>query len=61
MTRALLTGCLLGACFLAGYAYGAYRERRRRIVVLPTGLPPNGPRFEPTADGLWRLREGGAL
>lgn len=31
MTRALLTGCLLGCAVLAGYALGRHHERRRDL------------------------------
>lgn len=68
MTRAILTGCLLGCCALAGYALGRVAERRDRnrrdLRALLTLFPnPDGPWpvWEQTEEGLWRLRSGGAL
>lgn len=73
MTRALLTGCLIGlgllGVYTAGVAQGIRHERAERrkralaehLAILFPAQAHSKPYWEPTSDGLWRLREGGAL
>ena len=66
MTRALLTGFLLGAGLVATYALGRYAERRstteqQRRILMRLYPATSGLDWEQTGNGLWRLRAGGAL